>query len=122
MSAFGEVRFVTATNCADAANTPEILLEQKSRALIRRGIADMFARPGGREFYLDLASNSAARQLVHVSRVDLGNACVAANLGVVFRDCYYHVLACYNEDSEIARYGPGALHLRELLAYAIDRG
>jgi len=122
ISALGEVRFATAANCADAAHTTEILMEQKSRALIRRGITDMFARPGAREFYLDLASNPAARQLVHVSRVDVGNTCVAANFGVVFRDCYYHVLACYDEESEIARYGPGALHLRELLAYAIGRG
>lgn len=122
MSAAGEVRFVTAANCADAAHTLKMLMEQKSRALLRRGITDMFARPGHREFYLDLASNPATRQLVHVSRIEVGSSCVAANLGVIFRDCYYHVLACYNEDSELARYGPGALHLRELLAYAIGRG
>ena len=39
----------------------------------------------------------------------------------MFGDCYYHVLASY-VDSEVAHYGPGALHLRELLAYAIKRG
>ena len=47
--------------------------------------------------------------------------CAAANFGIVFGDCYYHVLASY-VDSEVAHYGPGALHLRELLAYAIKRG
>jgi len=31
------------------------------------------------------------------------------------------VLASY-ADSEVAQYGPGVLHLRELLAYAINRG
>jgi CelD/BcsL family acetyltransferase involved in cellulose biosynthesis len=31
------------------------------------------------------------------------------------------VLASY-ADSEVARYGPGVLHLRELLAYAVNRG
>ena len=39
----------------------------------------------------------------------------------MFGDCYYQVLTSY-VDSEVARYGPGVLHLRELLAYAIDRG
>jgi CelD/BcsL family acetyltransferase involved in cellulose biosynthesis len=47
---------------------------------------------------------------------------VATNLGVVFRGSYYHVLASYCEDSAVAHFGPGALHLRELLKYAIDRG
>jgi len=32
------------------------------------------------------------------------------------------VLASYCEDSAVAHFGPGALHLRELLKYAIDRG
>jgi CelD/BcsL family acetyltransferase involved in cellulose biosynthesis len=40
---------------------------------------------------------------------------------MVYGDCYYHVLASY-VDGEVAHYGPGALHLRELMAYAIDRG
>lgn len=47
---------------------------------------------------------------------------MATNLGVVFRGCYYHVLASYCEDSAVAHFGPGALHLRELLRYAIGRG
>jgi CelD/BcsL family acetyltransferase involved in cellulose biosynthesis len=47
---------------------------------------------------------------------------VATNLGVVFRGSYYHVLASYCEDSAVAHFGPGALHLRELLKHAIDRG
>lgn len=41
---------------------------------------------------------------------------------MILGDCYYHVLASYDEDSAYSRYGPGALHLRELLAYAIARG
>ena len=47
--------------------------------------------------------------------------CAAANFAIVFGDCYYHVLSSYC-DGELTRYGPGTLHLRELLAYAIKRG
>ena len=121
MSEFGEVRFVTAADETDARRTVETLMEQKARAFARKGISDMFARPGCRDFFLDLASNPKTRHLVHVSRVEVGTIWAATNLEIVFGDCYYHVLASYG-DSEVAHYGPGALHLRELLAHAIGQG
>jgi CelD/BcsL family acetyltransferase involved in cellulose biosynthesis len=121
MSAYGDIRFVNTTDQDDARRTIETLMEQKSRSFARKGIADIFAWPGRREFYLDLATNPQARHLVHVSRVEIGTTCAAANLGIVFGDCYYHLLASY-EDSPLSHYGPGALHLRELLAHAIGLG
>ncbi len=121
MSQYGEVRFATATDTEDARRTLETLMDQKSRSLTRKGIPDIFAPPGHREFYIDLVSNPKTRHLVHVSRVDIGAACAAANFGIVFGDCYYHVLASF-VDTEVARYGPGVLHLRELMAHAIKLG
>jgi D-aspartate ligase len=121
MSEYGEISFVTAADTEAARRTLETLMEQKSRALARKGIADIFARPGHQEFYRELVSNPKTRRLVHISRVDIGTACAAANLGIVFRDCYYHVLASYI-DSPVSHYGPGALHLRELMAHAIGLG
>ena len=122
MAASGEVRFVSAADAADAGRTLATLMQQKSRALARKGIADMFAPAGHRAFFLDLASNPALRHFIHVSRIEIGANVAAANLGVVFGDCYYHVLASYDEEAEPARYGPGILHVRELLAYAIGLG
>ncbi len=118
MSAYGEIRYVNAPDRDDARKTVETLMEQKRRAFARKGIADIFVRPGQREFYLDLAANPKMRELVHISRVEIGTTCAAANLGVVFGDCYYHLLASY-DDGELSHYGPGALHLRELMAHAI---
>jgi CelD/BcsL family acetyltransferase involved in cellulose biosynthesis len=120
MAQYGDIRFATAAGTADTRRTLDILMEQKSRSLARKGIADIFAPPGYREFYLDLASNPKLQHLVHVSRVEIGPVCAAANFGIVFGSCYYHVLASY-ADGEMAHYGPGALHLRELMAYAIAR-
>jgi D-aspartate ligase len=117
----GDIRFVTATDAGDAQRTLETLMEQKSRSFARKGIPDLFARPGHREFFLDLATNPATRQLVHISRTEVGATSAAANLGLVFGDCYYHVLASYTDD-ELSSYGPGNLHLREIMAYAIARG
>ncbi len=121
MTEFGEVRFVTAPDADDASHTLEILMEQKGRALMRRGIPNIFAPPGHREFYLELASNPKTRHLVHISRIEIGTDCAAANLGIVFGDCYYHVLASFGE-TPASHYGPGALHLRELMAHAIGLG
>jgi D-aspartate ligase len=121
MAQFGEVRFVTAADTDEARRTLEILMDQKSLAFARKGVADIFAPPGHREFFLDFAANPKVRHLVHISRTEIGEICAATNFGITFGGCYYHVLASY-VDGEVAHYGPGALHLRELLAYAIKRG
>jgi CelD/BcsL family acetyltransferase involved in cellulose biosynthesis len=121
MAKHGDIRYITATSADDARRTVETLMAQKSRSFARKGIPDLFARPGHREFFIDLATNPAARQLVHISRTEVGDVTAATNLALVSGDCYYHVLASYT-DSELATFGPGNLHLREMMAYAIGRG
>jgi CelD/BcsL family acetyltransferase involved in cellulose biosynthesis len=121
LAEFGAVRFVTPQEPGDIARTVNTLAVQKAGALARMGVANMFARPGWSDFFIDLATDPRTRNLVHVSRLDAGPIPAAINLGLNFRDCYYHVLASY-DDGETARFGPGAAHLRELLRYAIERG
>jgi D-aspartate ligase len=122
MAEYGEIRFVTAAGIDDARRTLETLIDQKHRAFARRGIPDIFTRPGLREFFLDLASNPEIRDRFHISRVEVGDTWAAANFAILFGDCYYHVLASYEDDALLSHYGPGALHLRELLAHAIKLG
>jgi CelD/BcsL family acetyltransferase involved in cellulose biosynthesis len=122
MTEYGEVRFVTATEIDDARRTLETLIDQKHRTFARRGIPDIFLRPGLREFFLDLASNPKIRHRFHISRVEVGATWAAANFAILFGDCYYHVLASYEDDAALSHFGPGALHLRELLAHAIKLG
>jgi CelD/BcsL family acetyltransferase involved in cellulose biosynthesis len=118
---YGEVSFVTPREAGEIARTLDTLIEQKSRAFAQMGVANVFARPGHRDFFFDLATHPRARGLVHVSRLDVGSVQAAVNLGLMFRGTYYHVLASYH-DGEIARFGPGAAHLRDLLSFAIDNG
>ncbi len=122
MAEFGEISFITCTDPEDSRRTLEALFEQKSRAFAHRGIPDIFQRPGFKEFFLDLASNTNLGHQFHISRIEIGGTLVTANFAIIFGDCYYHVLASYDDTAAIAQYGPGALHLRELLAYAIGRG
>jgi CelD/BcsL family acetyltransferase involved in cellulose biosynthesis len=117
LSEMGEVRFITPDPAA-AAQTLDTLIQQKSRAFARMGVPDLFARRGHVAFFHEIA---ASRDFVHISRLDVGATRAAVNLGLTFRDCYYHILASY-DDGEVSRFGPGAAHLRELLHYAIDRG
>ena len=118
LSELGAVRFVEPAEHERAA-TLDALIAQKTKSFTRMGVPNMFARPGYAEFYRDLALSS--RALAHVSRLDVGDTMAAVNLGLAFGDCYYHVLASY-DDGEVSRFGPGAAHLRELLQYAIRRG
>jgi CelD/BcsL family acetyltransferase involved in cellulose biosynthesis len=121
MSGYGEIRFVNSSDPDDARRMIEMLMQQKSRSLARKGIPNVFARPGCREFLLDLAANPKTRNLIHISRIEIGTIWAAVNFGIVFGDCYYHFVASF-DDSEVAHYGPGALHLRELMAYSIGLG
>ncbi len=118
---FGEVRIVHPESASDIAATLDTLMAQKGRAFARMGVADIFLRPGYREFYRAVATEPATRPLVHVSSLQVGDEPAAVNLGLTFRDRYYYILASYG-DGDLARFGPGAAHLRDLMQYAVARG
>jgi CelD/BcsL family acetyltransferase involved in cellulose biosynthesis len=121
LAEFGEVRFVDVQDRGDIERTLATLISQKSRSFARMGVEDIFARPGYREFFLDVATDLNVRALAHVSRLDVGATTAATNLGLRFRDCYYLVLSSYH-DGEFSRFGPGRAHLNELIRHAIERG
>jgi CelD/BcsL family acetyltransferase involved in cellulose biosynthesis len=121
LSESGEVKLVSAERADDALVTLAVLVEQKTASFARHGINNLFARPGYLEFYRDIAGNSATRDFVHISRLDIGKEIAATNLGLVFAGSYYHVLASYTS-GPLAHWGPGAAHLNDLLRYAIERG
>ena len=117
MSEFGEIRFVTATEPdetrrtlePDGSKEPLVRAQRHCRHIRAAGIPRIFSRPRVKSASRGTGSYQPRRGWRHLA---------AANFGIVFGDCYYHVLASY-DGGEIAHYGPGALHLRELMAYAI---
>ena len=120
LAEFGEVKFVNPAGDSETLRTLDALMAQKARWFARMGVANLFAKPGYAEFYRALATDPATRHLVHVSRLDVGATAAAVNFGLTYRDCYYHMLASY-DDGEVSRFGPGAAHLLDLLHLAIDR-
>jgi CelD/BcsL family acetyltransferase involved in cellulose biosynthesis len=121
LSESGEVKLVSAGSADDARATLAILVDQKTATFARHGINNIFARPGYLDFYRDIAGNPATRDLVHISRLEVGKETAATNLGLVFAGSYYHVLASYTS-GPLAHWGPGAAHLNDLLRYAIEHG
>ena len=121
LSDFGEIRMVNTESAAETLSALDLLMVQKARLFSHMGVGNLFARPGHAEFFRALASEPATRHLVHVSRLDVGTVPAAVNLGLTWRDCYYHLLASY-DDGELSRFGPGTAHLQDLLHQAIDRG
>ncbi len=115
----GEVRFVTAEGASETGRVLDVLFAQKARSLARIGVADMFAAPGRAAFFRAVVA--ALGPIAHVSHLDVGPAVAAANVGLVFRGRYYHMLASHT-DGEVGRFGPGTIHLQHLIADAIERG
>ena len=117
----GEVRFVEPRTQAEIAVTLDTMLGQKARSFARMGVDNIFGRPGHRDFMLDLLMDDDLRDVVHLTRLDVGDTTGAASLGLRFRGCYYLILSSYH-DGEISRCGPGRAHLHELLSRTMDAG
>jgi CelD/BcsL family acetyltransferase involved in cellulose biosynthesis len=121
LSEFGEVKFVNAEGESAILNALDVLMTQKAKLFAHMGVANLFAKPGHVGFYREMAAGAATRHLVHMSTLNVGSTAAAVNLGLTHRDCYYHLLASY-DDGDVSRFGPGAAHLHDLLHLAIDRG
>src|SRR5262249_12150351 len=119
LAEIGDVRFVDIKDKAEIDRTLETLMQQKAKTFARMGIENLFARPGYRAFWLDVAT--ALRAVTHVSRLEVGATIAATSLGLTHRHCYYLVLSSYH-DGEVMRFGPGRAHLHELLRHAIGLG
>jgi CelD/BcsL family acetyltransferase involved in cellulose biosynthesis len=121
LAEFGPVEFVNATEPCVIEKTLDALFAQKAASFATRGVANFLARPGTREFYRALGADASFRDILHIAKLQVGPTIAAANLGLVFRGRYYHVLASYDA-GPVSRFGPGIAHLHDLVAHALGRG
>lgn len=119
---FGEAVLVTPEDPAEIARTVDALIEQKTATFARMGVANPFAEPGVRDFYMELATSEASKGLIEVSRLDVGGKVAAANWGISFAGRFHYVLASYAENEEFSKRGPGMIQLMELMKRAIETG
>lgn len=118
----GTVACVHTETPAEINSTLETLMEQKARWFGEMGVANMFAKPGCREFFFDIATNPKTRHITHVSRLDVGDTVLATSFGLTFRGRFYYVLASYDRNTELTRHAPGIALLHDLLRFAIEKG
>jgi len=118
----GHVSLVTPVTNEERLSALDTLMAQKSAAFARMGVANLFDKPGYRDFYRDLATNADAGDMIHICYLDVGGAPAAANWGISFGGRYSYVLASYDETAETAKYGPGVIQLMELMAHASATG
>ncbi|NIJ39864.1 CelD/BcsL family acetyltransferase involved in cellulose biosynthesis [Parvibaculum indicum] len=119
MGELGEIAFAMHDEDGAKVETIEALMAQKARSFARMGVANIFDRPGYRDFYKALATD-ADSDIACVSSLTVGDDIVAANLCVSFGGRFYDLLASYDEASEAARFGPGVVQQMELMKHAID--
>jgi CelD/BcsL family acetyltransferase involved in cellulose biosynthesis len=119
LAALGDVVFATVENADDRRTTLDILMVQKRQAFARMGVTDIFSREGYVEFFHAIAQR--APDLIHIGKLQVGETPAAANMGLVFRNSFYHVLISYDA-GPISRAGPGTAHLHELMRHAVERG
>ncbi|MAB12540.1 GNAT family N-acetyltransferase [Parvibaculum sp.] len=121
MGEIGEIAFAMHADDEEKVETIETLMAQKARSFARMGVANIFDRPGYREFYKALATD-ADSDIARVSSLTVADDVVAANLCVSFNGRFYDLLASYDEASEAARFGPGVVQQMELMNHAIETG
>jgi CelD/BcsL family acetyltransferase involved in cellulose biosynthesis len=117
----GAISFKTPDGIFDIVQTLDVLMAQKAQAFSARGIRNIFRLSGYVDFYRAVATDPRFNRIAHVSALDAGGELVAVNLGLAFRNRYYYVLSSYT-GGPLAKLGPGAIHLHELMRYAIARG
>jgi CelD/BcsL family acetyltransferase involved in cellulose biosynthesis len=120
LTELGDVAALTADREDRRVRLLDALFAQKSETFARKGIADVFRRPGYREFFLELATNPRTADKAHVSELRVGTITAAINFGLEYRGRYSLYLVSYDES--LSRFSPGAIHLNELMHRAIDRG
>lgn len=121
IESMGETSYVHPESEEEIRASVARLIEMKSESFKAMGVADMFARPGYKEFYTELAVQSGANGFAHASHLEVDGEIVSANWGIKFKGRYYYQLASYT-GGEIARHAPGTLTLVETMRWASENG
>lgn len=121
LAEYGDIRAIDANATAERALTMDILIEQKKRWFACKGVGNIFASQGLREFYMAVVTDPGMHETVHVSQLLVGDETAAAAFGLRHKGRYYSILSSY-ADAEYAKLGPGRVHMYELMRGEIDRG
>ena len=118
----GTVDILTAKTPEQRQDILEAFFEQKACQFAEQGIKDIFAEPEIRAFYLALTEEHAGRaRALACSAITIDDETAATVTGIRFQDCFYLLLASLTQ-SEVRRWSPGALLMREQIAACCEAG
>ena len=119
LNAIGETVLVCPEDAAGICASVDLLMEQKGQRFAQMGVSNLFEKPGHAAFYRAIAQDE--RELVHVSKLQVGDKIAATNLGLTFRGAYYYILTSYGQ-GETMRFSPGTLHMQDIMKMFCENG
>jgi CelD/BcsL family acetyltransferase involved in cellulose biosynthesis len=121
LRAQGETIYVHPETKEEIVASVSKLVELKGDAFRAMGISNFLENPGYTEFYKDLAVQSGADGLAHVSHLEVGGSYAAGSWGLVHKGRFYYLLASY-DGPRYGRLAPGTQALVYLMRWACERG
>jgi len=119
LATFGAVTIDTPHAPVERRAVLHELFAQKSDSYRRLGAPDLFADPAVRGMLLELSET--APDLVHLSRLTVGDRVQATHLGLVWDGTMYSLFPTYRRN-KLARLGAGTLLRLELMRQACEMG
>jgi CelD/BcsL family acetyltransferase involved in cellulose biosynthesis len=121
LGAAADTAIVDATTPAEIDAILAALFSQKRASLAARGVPDLFAKPGVRDFYRALAAKPWPEGPTHVSAIRHGDEYVATNWGLIRGNHYYYVMTSYSAGPSSA-HSPGRALMYHLMDWSIAQG
>jgi CelD/BcsL family acetyltransferase involved in cellulose biosynthesis len=118
----GPVRFVIATDAAEAAPLLDAMIAQKTERYVARRGADGFDRPGYRRYFASMTQRFLSSGHVHLCALKVAETIVAAHWGLIMGNRFYCLMLSFDEHGPWAKYSPGRLLVEDMIAWCHEQG
>ncbi len=119
LATIAEPHLVCPEDSAGIRTVVDLLMEQKGKRFAQMGVSNLFEKPGHADFYRAIANDQ--RELIHVSKLQVGETIAATNLGITFRGAYYYILTSYGQ-GETMRFSPGTVLMQDVMKLFCEKG
>lgn len=122
LEGIGTLKFVIAQNEKQALEITKKMILQKESRYQEWGVPSIFALPGYKEFYLQLAKNYFQEEgnfNIHISALYLDDEIISTHWGVANSEVLFYMLPSF-DTKKYEKYSPGKIHLSYLAEWAYN--